>query len=95
MNIKHEAYASFGVPFKVEGDEYIWNFPEEAPSQEAIDAKIAELQKTQYQRDRASQYPSIQDVVVALAEKEEGNDAMWQEITAQRAKVKTDNPKPE
>ena len=40
MNIKFEAYSSFGVPFKVEGDEYIWNFPEEAPSQEAIDAKI-------------------------------------------------------
>ena len=45
--------------------------------------------------NRKKQYPSIQDVVVALAEKEEGNDAMWQEITAQRAKVKSDNPKPE
>ena len=94
MNIKFEAYSSFGVPFKVEGDEYIWNFPEEAPSQEAIDAKITELQKTQYQRDRASQYPSIQDVVVALAEKQEGDDTMWQEITALRQKVKSENPKP-
>ena len=94
MSIKFEAYSSFGVPFKVEGDEYIWNFPNEAPSQEAIDAKIAELEKTQYQRDRAEQYPSITDVVVALAEKEEGNDAMWQEITALRQKVKADNPKP-
>ena len=94
MNIKFEAYSSFGIPFKVEDDKYIWNFPNEAPSQEAIDAKIAELEKTQYQRDRAEQYPSITDVVVALAEKEEGNDAMWQEITALRQKVKADNPKP-
>lgn len=68
------------------------------PSEEAIQAKLTELQddydSKQYQRDRASAYPSIQDVVVALAEKEEGNDAMWKEITAQRAKVKSDNPKP-
>ena len=55
----------------------------------------ADYEAKQYQRDRAVAYPSIQDVVVALAEKEEGNDAMWQEITAQRAKVKSDNPKPE
>ena len=69
------------------------------PSEEAIQAKLSELQAEydalKYQRDRASQYPSITDVVVALAEKEEGDDTMWQEITAQRAKVKADNPKPE
>ena len=68
------------------------------PNKEAIQAKLSELQaeydSKQYQRDRASQYPSITDVVVALAEKEEGDDTMWQEITAQRAKVKADNPKP-
>ena len=55
----------------------------------------SEWDAKQYQRDRLQEYPSIQDVVVALAEKEEGNDSMWQEITAQRAKVKADNPKPE
>lgn len=53
-----------------------------------------EWQNLQYQRDRASQYPSINDVVVALAEKEEGDDTMWQEITALRQKVKSENPKP-
>ena len=71
----------------------------EEPSEEAIQAKLAELQADydakQYQRDRAVAYPSIQDVVVALAEKEEGDDTMWKEITAKRAKVKADNPKPE
>jgi hypothetical protein len=71
----------------------------EEPSEEAIEAKLTELQADydakQYQRDRAVAYPSIQDVVVALAEKEEGDDTMWKEITAKRAKVKADNPKPE
>ena len=63
-----------------------------------VDVELAKLQaeydSKQYQRDRAVAYPSIQDVVVALAEKEEGNDTMWKEITAKRAKVKADNPKP-
>tara|TARA_Y100000593_G_scaffold92779_1_gene185480 strand:+ start:2142 stop:2450 length:309 start_codon:yes stop_codon:yes gene_type:complete len=48
-----------------------------------------------YARSRVSQYPSINDVVVALAEKEEGDDTMWKEITALRQKVKSENPKPE
>ena len=65
----------------------------------AVDAEAKRLQteyeSNQYQRDRAEQYPSIQDVVVALAEKEEGDDTMWKEITAKRQKVKADNPKPE
>ena len=70
----------------------------EKHTQEEIDAflaHVAEKEKTKYQRDRASQYPSITDVVVALAEKQEGDDTMWQEITALRQKVKSDNPKPE
>ena len=65
------------------------------PSDSDLQKWFKEHEALQYQRDRASAYPSIQDVVVALAEKEEGNDTMWQEITAQRAKVKADNPKPE
>lgn len=69
------------------------------PTEEAVQAKLTELQSEydakQYQRDRAVAYPSIQDVVVALAEKEEGDDTMWKEITAKRQKVKADNPKPE
>ena len=68
------------------------------PTEEAIQAKLAELQaeydSKKYQRDRAVAYPSITDVVVALAEKEEGDDTMWQEITALRQKVKSDIPKP-
>ena len=53
----------------------------------------ADYDSKKYQRDRAEQYPSIADVVVALAEKEEGDDTMWKEITTLRQKVKSDNPK--
>ena len=78
MNIKHEAYASFGIPFRVEGDEYIWNFPDEAPSQEAIDAKIVELEKIQYQRDRAVAYDPIPEQL----------DQIYHDIDGWKAKVK-------
>lgn len=87
-----------GKKWEIRGGVLNWFDESPQPTEEAIQAKIDELQAEydalQYQRDRASQYPSIQDVVVALAEKEEGNDTAWQEITAQRAKVKSDNPKP-
>ena len=48
----------------------------------------------EWKRNRRFEYPSINDVVVALAEKEEGDDTMWKEITALRQKVKSDIPKP-
>ena len=43
MNAKFEAYASFGIPFRVVDDEYIWNFAHEAPDQELVDAKVEEM----------------------------------------------------
>ena len=68
---------------------------DESKIKPVYEKKLAEYNSKKYKRDRAEQYPSIQDVVVALAEKEEGDDTMWQEITAKRQKVKADNPKPE
>jgi len=68
---------------------------DESKIKPVYEKKLAEYNSKKYQSDRASQYPSITDVVVALAEKEEGNDTMWKEITALRQKVKSDNPKPE
>ena len=47
MNAKFEAYASFGVPFRVVDDEYIWNFAHEAPDQELVDAKVEEMLNAQ------------------------------------------------
>ena len=75
-----------------------WYSEKPQPSDKAIQAKLKELEaeyeKQNYARTRASQYPSITDVVVALAEKQEGDDTMWKEITAHRQKVKSDIPKP-
>ena len=66
-------------------------------TEEEFNTKIAELQAAydaqEYARNRASEYPSIQDVTVALAEKEEGDSTMWDEITVKRAAVKTKWPK--
>tara|TARA_R100001244_G_C5138100_1_gene127326 strand:+ start:553 stop:855 length:303 start_codon:yes stop_codon:yes gene_type:complete len=55
----------------------------------------AEYDALAYSRSRADSYPSIQDVTIALAEKAEGNSAMWDTITAQRLDVKSRFPKPE
>ena len=97
-----DAMEALGVGGYIKNNDFnsiVWANPSETVSREVLEAKLSELQADydalKYQRDRASQYPSIQDVVVALAEKQEGDDTMWQEITAQRAKVKSDNPKPE
>ena len=63
------------------------------PTEEAIQAKLAELQAeyeaNQYQRDRASQYPSIQDQLDMLYH--QGIDGWKEEIK----KVKDAHPKPE
>ena len=72
------------------------NFKEgftDLPSEEQIQAKLAELQAeyeaNQYQRDRASQYPSIQDQLDMLYH--QGIEGWKAEIK----KVKDAHPKPE
>jgi len=47
----------------------------------------------QYQRDRKEEYPSIEEVTVALAEKAEGNSTMWDEVSAKRLDIKSKYPK--
>ena len=84
----------------VHGEELRWRDKEvEQPSQSELETAMAEAvedaKKLEYRHARYKEYPRIEDVVVALAEKEEGDDTMWKQITAQRAKVKSDNPKPE
>lgn len=64
------------------------------PSEEAIQAKIAELQadydSKQYQRDRKLEYPTIEELVVALYD--ESDKAS---IIEKRNAVKAKYPKPE
>ena len=65
-------------------------------SEEQIQAKLAELQAEydaiQYQRDRAEQYPSIQDQLDMQYHDAIDGTTTWKDAVA---KVKADNPKPE
>ena len=65
------------------------------PTEEAIQAKLTELQadydSKQYQRDRASQYPSIQDQLDMQYWDAVDGTTTWKDAVA---KVKADNPKP-
>ncbi len=53
----------------------------------------AEKDALAYQGKRRDEYPSIEDVTVALAEKAEGDETMWDEITAKRQAIKIKYPK--
>ena len=65
------------------------------PTEEAIQAKLAELQAeyeaNQYQRDRAIAYPSIQDQLDMQYHDAIDGTTTWKDAIA---KVKADNPKP-
>jgi hypothetical protein len=44
--------------------------------------------------NRRAEYPTIQEIAVALADKAEGDSTMWDKITAQRLAAKAKYPKP-
>ena len=71
--------------------------PGPVPTQAEIDGYVVEyethLKATEYMGKREKEYPSIDDVTVALAEKEEGDSTMWNEITAKRQAIKIKYPK--
>jgi hypothetical protein len=75
-------------------DRINWTDDRPQPSKSDVDAEITRLQaeydSLQYQRDRASEYPTIQDLVVALYDTDDKSD-----IEAKRAEVKAKYPKPE
>ena len=64
---------------------------------EQIEAKKQELiddwDNTEYQRDRKDNYPSLEEVIVALAEKAEGDSTMWDDVSARRPQIKEKYPK--
>ena len=70
--------------------------PTEAEFDKALEDFNKKYDAAQYRRDRVAseEYPSIADITIALAEKEEGDSTAWDEITAQRQAVKTKYPKP-
>lgn len=62
-----------------------------AQAQAIQDAKNIELAKTQYQRDRAAEYPAIGDQLDALWKGGDASTAMLAQVQAVKAKY----PKPE
>jgi len=98
MSFKAEAIKAL-VPdanFTMINDSQIlnWDSKKEIPSEEAIKAKQTELQaeydSKEYQRKRLAEYPSIQELVVALYDADDKA-----EIDKKRAEIKKKYPKPE
>ena len=86
-----------GAGYIQEGTEYSglkWVDERPKPTEKEINDKIKELQddydSKQYQRDRLQEYPSIQELVVALYDEEDK-----QALIEKRNAVKAKYPKPE
>ena len=75
--------------------EFIEGFTD-LPTEEQIQSKMSELQadydSKQYQRDRSTSYPSLQDQLDMLYWDRKNGTKTWEESID---KVKADNPKPE
>jgi len=83
-----------GANCRIENEQItIWreDFPQ--PTEEAIQAKIVELQadydSKQYQRDRLEEYPSIEECIHAIL------DDDLEALQAKRTAVKAKYPKPQ
>jgi hypothetical protein len=50
--------------------------------------------KTEYKYKRAREYPKLDDMLVALIEKEEGRPEALNELMARRQMIKSKHPKP-
>ena len=79
----------------IDGKEVVeYKNPDKAPTEEAIQAKLAELQADydakKYQRDRKQEYPTIEELVVALYDEQDKAS-----IIERRNAVKAKYPKPE
>ena len=98
----------FAVHYKIDGtlDQIAWDdvaykavhgVDQVHPSMVDIEAMRtivkAEKDALAYQGKRREEYPSLEDVTVALAEKAEGDSTMWDEITAKRQAIKIKYPK--
>ena len=97
MFTKAEAILSLNPEsqFAISNDELIWHSSDiKKPSDSEINAEInrlqAEYEANQYQRDRLQEYPSIQELIVALYDEEDKAS-----IIERRNAVKAKYPKPE
>ena len=77
-----------------DGTDIIYNEGQTPPTESAIDTKFASMisdwEAQEYARKRQAEYPSIEELVVALYDTDDKAD-----IEAKRAEVKKKYPKPE
>ena len=88
-----------GARWSMLGDVITWNDETQQPTEEEINAEILRLQAEhdaqEYARDRQAEYPSIDELVVALWENViEERAASVIELEGLRQAVKTKYPKP-
>ena len=88
-----------GARWSMLGDVITWNDETQQPTEEEINAEILRLQAEhdaqEYARDRQAEYPSINELVVALWENVvEERAASVIELEGLRQAVKTKYPKP-
>ena len=84
---KIEQVSLAGYSFRVENDEFV--FIGDAPTSSALDAMYAEYEAKAYARNRASEYPSLLELTVALYDTDDKSA-----VEAKRAAVKLKYPKP-
>jgi hypothetical protein len=85
---KIDLLSEFHCSFRVEDEKIVW-VGDNPPTQKQIDEKIADYDSKKYQRDRLAEYPSIQELVVALYDESDKASIM-----ERRKAVKAKYPKP-
>jgi len=90
-----------GAQWALGGDNYVdlkWlDSAQQKPTEEEINNEIARLvqarEDNSYRNKRKKEYPPLEDVIVALAEREEGRPEMWESVAALRESVRNKYPK--
>ena len=88
--------AKFSISGNFTYEDIVWQDERPIPNKEEVELETQKVQadydSKQYQRDRASQYPSIQDQLDMQYWDSVNGTTTWKDSIA---KVKADNPKPE
>lgn len=97
-NIQHVSYWGAKYDGTVWNDLYdglVWeNTDIVKPTKAQLDSiSEADIDKSKYKELREKEYPSIQDIVVALIEKEEGRPEALEALKTLRAAIKIKYPK--
>ena len=95
--VQYNADGTYEIQWDDEGYKEIHGVDQVHPSVADIEAMHttvkAEMDALAYQGKRREEYPSIEDVTVAIAEYMSGDEKMWKKIKEQRNFIKQKYPK--